>query len=52
MAQKITTSPALINGKTRWHFATIRADGSLNKSLNTWSSRQAALAAGLREWAQ
>jgi hypothetical protein len=46
---KITAAPAILNGKTRWHFATIRADGSLNRSLKTWASKRDALAAGKRE---
>lgn len=50
MAQKIITTPATINGKVRWHFATVRADSSLNKSLNTWASKRAAKSAGVREW--
>lgn len=33
----------------RWHFATLRLNGTLNKSLRSWDSERAALLAGRRE---
>lgn len=47
---QITTAPATLNGKSRFHFVVLLPGGRSSKSLRTWACKRDALAAGKREW--